>query len=286
MRILVTGATGFVGRNLLPKLMNENYSLLCVVRDINLAQKQFGNQVLYCTIEQSDLIVDFQPDICIHMASYLTSANDAAASDKIIDANIVFGCKLLNTLKDVASLKLFVNFGTFAEYRLGPSNVSQAYLYSASKTAFKEILQYYADISGYKYIHIIPYTIYGGEDTHRKVIDLLKISLNSNESIKMSEGAQILDFIHVFDVVDFLVYIIKNRSKIIENPTIDYHLGTGVGTSIKDLAKMIESKYKKKCNVVFGAIPYRERDIMYAVAPIGQLIQIGWRPSRRLEDYI
>ena len=46
---------------------------------------------------------------------------------------------------------------------------------------------------------------------------------------------------------------------------------------------MIEKKYKKKCNIEWGSLPYRERDIMYAVAPIGQLINIGWQPTCMLE---
>ena len=57
-----------------------------------------------------------------------------------------------------------------------------------------------------------------------------------------------------------------------KQPFADYHLGTGKGLSIRGLAKMMEKKYKKKCNIAWGALPYRVNDVMYAVAPIGRLI--------------
>jgi len=45
---------------------------------------------------------------------------------------------------------------------------------------------------------------------------------------------------------------------------------TGVGTSIKALASMVEEILERKCNNLSGSIPYREQDIMYAAAPISK----------------
>jgi CDP-paratose synthetase len=286
MNILVTGATGFVGRHLIPDLIEAEHQLICVVRDIDKARALYNNKVSYVQANDMHSILYYKPECCIHLASFLTSKNDENTSKQIVEANLVFGCELLNILKDCHSLKLFINFGSFAEYRMGPSQVNPAYLYSATKTAFKQIVEYYADVTPFKHIHIIPYTIYGGIDTQKKVIDFLKSSLDATVPIEMTKGEQILDFIHVMDVVLFINHIITHSDLFIKSPNIDYHLGTGKGTSIRALASMIESKYRRKCNIKFGALPYRERDIMYAVAPIGRLIQMGWRPQRELEDYI
>lgn len=111
----------------------------------------------------------------------------------------------------------------------------------------------------------------------------MKDSLESQEPIKMSAGEQVLDFIHIDDVVSFINYVICHLPLVVQQPFVDYHLGTGKGLSIRGLAEMMEKKYKKKCNIAWGALPYRINDVMYAVAPIGRLIDLGWQPRCELD---
>lgn len=285
MEILITGATGFVGRHLIPVLLqNRNNHLILVVRNIEKAQSLFGNNPIdYISASDLNDLRQYSPTHVIHLAAYLTSKDDEESMEKLMDANILFGTKLLNILKDISTIKLFINFGTFAEYRLGPMEIDNAYLYSATKTAFEAILSFYASLSNYKYIDIIPYSIYGGNDSQKKVMDYIKDSLDSPRPIKMSGGEQILDFIHINDVVSFIEFILLHTEKFIEDSTMKYHLGTGKGTSIRELSQIIEKIYNKKSNIQWGGIPYRKRDIMYAVAPIAKLLKMGWKPRITLE---
>lgn len=281
MKILITGATGFVGRNFVPLLKDEQ-ELTLIVRNKEKAYRLYGNDVRICSLEDPDL-GDTKYDIVFHLAAHLTSAEDSDNLDMLLEANIIFGTRLLNNLKSNPP-KLFVNFGTFAEYRCGPMETHNAYLYSATKSAFKEILKFYSEKYDFKYINVIPYTIYGGEDSHKKVIDILKESTTSKTELKMSEGRQILDFIHIKDVVSFLKYIVQKYNYFCASNIMEYHLGTGRGISLREVADLITLKTNKKCNVAWGALPYRKFDVMYAVAPQGPLIESGWRPSIRIED--
>lgn len=287
MNILVTGATGFVGRHLIPLLLQEGHQLICIVRDREKASCLFGEDgIFYVLSEQLENISVYKPECVIHLAAYLSSRDDEEVIYKLLESNIIFGTRLLSALKGSGhKIKLFINFGTCAEYRFGAMEVNNAYLYSATKTAFKQLLDYYAGASGYKYINIIPYTIYGGnDDSQKKIIDFIKDSFDAIDAIQMSEGKQVLDFIHVDDVVSFVCFVLNNISLFINQSSTDYHLGTGIGTSIRDLVYIVENKYQKKCNIHWGALPYRSRDVMYAVAPIGRLIDMGWYPKIKLED--
>ena len=162
MNILISGATGFVGRHLVPVLQQGGNKLICIVRDKKKAVELFGDvDISYVHIEHLDEIEKYAPECVIHLAAYLSSKDDLGTLERLLDANIRFGTLLLDSLKRCKSLKLFVNFGTFAEYRYGPMEINNAYLYSATKTAFKQLLKYYSDLNHYKYINIIPYTIYG-----------------------------------------------------------------------------------------------------------------------------
>jgi CDP-paratose synthetase len=291
-KILITGATGFVGKHLIPQIavICENAEILTVNRSVEKAQNLF--QKLKCKhILSSDYesIKRFNPDIVIHLATMSTSRNDAEIITPMLDANIGFGVHLLSALTECSNMKLFVNVGSFAEYRMGTDKINDAYLYAATKSAFRHFVDYYANLSGFKYITAVPYTIYGGNDTAKKIIDYIQDSLMSATPIKMTKGEQILDFIHINDVVNFFIKIIDNMQDIIESVSNgeNFYVGTGRGTKIRDLAKLIEKAENKKCNINWGGLPYRQMDVMFAVAPIEKNNNIiNWKSEISIEKGI
>lgn len=284
-KILITGATGFVGQNLCSQLATcGNYELFCVVRDVEKAKGILPGSVNYLDIDIAQFS-SIDIDTVIHLASYLTSKDDEESIEKVLDANIIYGTKILNALRCNRNLK-FINLGSFAEYRNGAEKPDCAYFYTAAKQAFRPLLDYFAKKGQWDYIHLIPYTIYGGNNNQKKLIDYVRESLDSTEPVKMSPGYQVSDFIHIDDVISCIRYFVDNPEKWADQKGEVYHLGTGRGTSIRELAKHFELKTRKKCNIEWGAYPYRERDVMYAVAPIGKLLDLGWQAQIRLEDSI
>lgn len=281
MKILLTGATGFVGSNLLPKL--NNYEVKVIVRNIS-SDFPLYKQILFndnLEIFKKN-IIEFNPDIVIHLASHLTSSDDKKSIKNIIDSNILFTSYLLEALKNL-DLKLFINTGTFAEYYHNDGILNPSYFYAASKIATRSIIKYFKNISNFTTINIIPYTIYGGKSKNKKVIDYLIDSTESNIPIDMTSGEQILDFIHIQDVTDFYLHCVQNISSLKDEK--DYHLGTGIGTTIKELAQIIEVKSRKKVNIRWGSKKYRELDIMKAIAPIDEL-GLNWKPEVTIENGI
>lgn len=270
MKILITGSTGFVGRHLVPKLIEAGHQVTEVTIEPAVSQKLYGNSTLKIEVSenQDEFIKHIEgcyPEVVIHLASFLTSADDYNTLEKLLQVNIRFFCRLLDTLKN-CELKLFVNTGTFAEYFKGDGFFDPAYLYSATKTASRSFLNYYSKVYNYKQVTVVPYTIYGGQDTQKKIIDIIYESLDSKTPIDLSPGEQVLDFIHVDDVTNFYVHLIENHNKI-ENGT-NFQLGTGTGTNLKQLAKIIEARTGKKTNINWGGKEYRASDVMFAVADL------------------
>jgi len=268
MRVLITGSTGFVGRHLVPKLLQANHQVLELTRDSEKSARLFGdNTQKYQLDEQQEnltaTINTFQPEVVIHLASYLTSLDDYNSLNKLLNSNIQFFCRLLDALKET-DLKLFINTGTFAEYYKGDDTFDPAYLYAATKTATRSFLDYYSKVYNFKQATVVPYTIYGGNDTQKKVIDIIFDSIDSETPIDMSPGEQILDFIHIDDVVDFYLTLLDKINELPEKS--NFKLGTGVGHTLKDVASIIESITGKKTNINWGGKEYRKSDVMYAVA--------------------
>lgn len=291
MRILITGATGFVGQNLMPMLTNKcpEVEILLLCRNQEKARTLYPYpKVIVKEAEDWESVKAFNPDVVLHLASLSTSRNDSEIIQPLLDSNILYGVRLLDALTECDNLKLFVNTGSFAEYRWGAESINDAYLYTATKSAFRVFVDYYSQLTGYKYINVIPYTIYGGKPTIKRLMDYILESMDSKEPVDMTAGEQILDFTHVDDLCDFYVHVASHIDDLQQVPNGEcFHIGTGKGTTIRELASVMEEVYGKKCNIHWGGRPYRDRDTMHAVAPVAKNIELlHWRAKILLRDGI
>ena len=289
MKILITGTTGFIGRKIMSMLrdlsLQMEVEVLTLNRNVEKAYQMYPLSdypyVNHTYVNDWSQVHLFDPELVIHLAALSTSNNDTEVIEPLISTNITYGVFLLNALSRCQSLKLFVNTGSFSEYRLGTSERNSAYLYAATKTAFRSFLDYYSDLYGFKYITAIPYSVYGGQPTIKRLVDYILESIDVFEPIDMTLGEQVLDFIHVNDVASFFIHVIQNIDKYqrVQNRE-EFHLGTGRGISIRELTSVIESVTGKHCNINWGGRPYRERDTMYAVAPIAKNLELtGWHAN-------
>lgn len=285
MRLLLSGATGYVGRYLLKKLNTGNFQLALLVR------KEYSEghpEDFIIDTRQSnwkEKVRDFDPDTVIHLAAYLTSADDEKQIDRLIESNISFGTHLLDALKRT-NIKTFINTGTIKEYHLHENKKIPSSLYAATKSAFRPIIDYYQSLMGFRVLNIIPYTIYGGVDSEKKMLDLIYESLGAVKPIEMSPGEQVMDFIHIDDVANFYITLLSKLPDL-KKDISEIHLGYGKGFTPKQIAALIEKISEEKCNINWGGRPYRPNDSMYSVAPQNLCgLQIGWQPSVKIDDGI
>lgn len=292
MRILITGGTGFIGQNMVGKLSEEisDGEILLSSRSISSAKEKLSldkySNIRVAESNEWDSVVKFNPDVVIHLAALCTSRNDSEIVDSLIDSNIVYGIHLLDALKQCPSLKLFINTGSFAEFYHGPQTFDNAYLYSATKTAYRSFVDYYAKLCGYKYITAIPYTVYGGKRTVKRILDYMMDALGAPTPVDMTAGEQILDFVHVDDVANFYIQACKNLTEFSSLPQgQDFYIGTGRGYSLREVAVELESITGKTLNINWGAREYRDRDTMYSVAPISSNpLQSLWKSRINLHE--
>ena len=264
MKILITGSTGFIGKYLVSSF--ENHNLLLVVRDKISAQILFGD--LYQIVEEKDghleqIISSFSPEYVYHLAGNANPSDELTYIDELISSNILFATKIFSIISKL-QVKLVVNFSTSLMYDALEKKTFN--LYAATKSAVSEILSYYQSQSDFKRVDLILYNVYGIGDTSKKAIDYIFESLNSATKIKMSPGLQKLDFIYVEDIIDSCIHLIE-KVESLDSCTI-LHLGTGISTSLKDIAELLEDISGLKCNIEWGGISYRKNEKMISKAPI------------------
>jgi CDP-paratose synthetase len=287
MKILITGGTGFVGKTLVPYLYQNGYTeIVLLVRNREKANSMFTNlpiKIIDTHDNWRQDVIGYNADVVLHLATLFSGRCDATSAKSIVDTNILFTTQLLEAVMHT-DCSYFVNIGTFTEFLNGAGEYMPNNLYSASKTAVRPILKFYQTQSKWKWVNIIVYSPYGRYNSQKKVIDYMLDAMDTPTPVAFSKGEQVLDFVHVDDMADFFVSLLNNLH-IIKDKFEEFHLGTGVGHSIREVAAVMEKVFGKKIKADWGGLPYRTLDVMHAVAPISKNISmLGWRSQLSLEE--
>jgi nucleoside-diphosphate-sugar epimerase len=100
--------------------------------------------------------------------------------------------------------------------------------------------------------------------------------------IALTQGEQQKDFIYVEDVMKAVVTIVKKHEKI-QPGFIELDCGRGTAISIRRLVENVHRQTNSRAALKFGALPYRENEIMFSQANIAKLQELGWQPEIDLE---
>jgi len=284
--VLVTGGTGFVGSNLVTKLLSYKIMVHVIARmDSDLSELDTNNELLVVHIfdnkfeTMNKIIKKSKPKIIFHLASLFIAEHKSNDIQSIIESNILFGTFLLEAMIK-NDIKLLVNTGTSWEHQEDDS-FKPVNLYASSKKAFSDIIYYYHDANNLSCITLKLFDTYGQNDKRNKLLSLLKKHALSGERLEMSQGEQLLDLVEINDVVNAFVCA---GIKIIEKgeATIckEYAISSGELISLKDLCVLVSEILEKKLNVIHGARPYRKREVMRPWQPLK--ILPNWKPEKNM----
>lgn len=266
MRILVTGATGFVGQHLLPYLEKQGHEVYALVRPSTDGSKVYTNHlyVFEDDIEHlASYLLENHVDGIIHLASLYIAQHKPADIKNIVTSNVYLGTAVMEAAVK-AGVKWFLNTGTiWQNYNVEPysDRYCPVNLYAASKQAFMDMAKYYTEVSDIRFCTLKLCDTYGANDTRRKIFALFEQIAKSGECLKMSPGDQKLDIVHKDNVVrDFeaLAEKLDNGEQLRE----EYVVSSGRQKSLKEIAKQYEIDHQVILNIEWGGRPYRKREVM------------------------
>ena len=286
-RILVTGARGFVGRSLVGRLIAAGYECHTLVRTpsetpdavaVEHVCPASGGSVSIL----SEIIRDSRPDAVIHLASLFLFAHKPEDVDALVESNVLFGTRLLEALSECGVHRL-INTGTFWQHYENAA-YDPVCLYAATKQAFQDIIDYYVRARALQCITLQLFDTYGPGDLRPKLFAHLEKSAREESELQMSPGFQLLDLVHVDDVVEaYLVALRRLTDGVISEHEV-FSVSSGCPLPLREVVACFERAGGRPLAIRWGARPYREREVMSPWQKGRRLP--GWRPVVTLEDGI
>lgn len=273
--ILITGINGFLGSHLAKKLKG-NYEVIGLeYRTDNLHRIENENFNVYDSNDGNIEIIFKKYEIyaVLHVATVYRRLDEPILS--LIQTNINLPVRLLE-LANIYKVKLYLNTDSF----FNNADYSYSYLsdYTLSKKQSVEWLKLLSKCSSCKVVNMKIFHMYGTGDSPSKFIPSIVGKIKDNEpKIEFTLGEQTRDFIYIKDVVTAFECILLSQDKIQQFQ--EFEVGTGESHTIKELIIMIKELTSSTTDLRFGALPYRDGEIMESTSNNLALKSLGWNPK-------
>ena len=131
---------------------------------------------------------------------------------------------------------------------------------------------------------LLPYNTYGPYDKRNNFFALLKNCLLKQKKIELTPGEQLIDLLYIEDLVEAYLKAIQYLLKKKGNEHEKIFIGSGKAVKLKEVVNLYKKISGKNIPVVFGAIPYRRREVMFAQADIQDAAKkLKWKPKFSLQ---
>lgn len=294
MRILLTGSTGFVGQRLVGKLISRGDDVCALGRTPCKHPRVTNFTVPDLDVDAIAGALEGQAfDAIIHLAAAGVHPSDRD-DFTLMKVNTLLTGAIVTIAKRI-NVKAVVIAGSSAEYQSVATDkpikedekLETQKLYGASKAAGTLLALAQSAVQQIPVAVMRVFNVFGpGEAPHRLLPCLIR-DLTSGQSVKLSAGTQVRDFIYIDDACDGLMAAVdclinkKMKSGI-------YNLSTGVGRSVADFARATSSLLETDPALLqLGALPMRPDDLPYVVGD-STLFQTcsGWKPTFTMEQGI
>jgi nucleoside-diphosphate-sugar epimerase len=275
-RVLLTGAGGFVGGHLARYLRGRGVEVvaLAYMPAAGGPRPAVPRHAYDGTLDSVRRALEAaRPQVVVHLASLFLAEHRPEQLDALVDGNLRFGLHLLEAMSLEGVLR-FVNAGTSWQH-FGGAAYDPVNLYAATKQAFEDLVEHYANARGVGAVTLKLFDTYGPDDRRGKIVSLLIQALRDGRTLELSPGEQRLDLIHVEDVCAGFEAAALRLFRPARAGHERFGLGSGQTVSLRELARLLEDLSGQSLDVRWGERTYRAREVM--LPPQGLPRLPGWR---------
>jgi CDP-paratose synthetase len=298
MKIIIAGATGYLGGKIAEKLFVHPHSpppllthnqpgpeeneLLLLARNKNSLPETLTakNNIAIFDIYNNSLqgmIETYAPDVV-----YCTTCcyeTDPEYLHRTIDANYVFPSQLLRMTANLNKPIRFISVGT----SLPPS----LNLYSLTKKQFAELGKFFHQNGKIEFVNVLLESFYGLDEPQNRFISQSILKMKRNQDLLLTEGIQKRDYILIDDVIEIMTFLSTCSLSFFTEKldgTCDVPVGSGIAPSIREIIMFLRKEINSKSNLEFGAVEMRKNEPS-TVADLSVLRGLGYsKPITHWQD--
>lgn len=294
LRVLITGADGFIGSHLAKRLVELNADVSVTLRgttpsniepNILSSIKVYDLDVLDLNKLQST-VAKTCPQKIFHLAALTPRTGDDSIIDKMFRVNVLGMLNILNALKK-NSYDCFMQFSTSGEY--GNSDIAltenSPLKPNSPYACAKACASLYCQMLSKTYPIIIArlFSVYGAKNNSLTFVEGLVQSAQDRSPFNMTHGRQTRDFIFIDDIVDAIIKLAITKEAIGQS----FNICSGTETSIREFALAFNQSLKNPIDIQFSSIPTSANEISNNLGDNSKLKKVtGWEPSTTLKQGI
>lgn len=291
MRVLVTGAAGFIGSHLTRRVVQEGHEVWAAILPGESADRLTDVldrlSVVAADLRDAhavrELVSAARPECAIHLAWYAVPGQYWTAPENL-DC-VAMSLNLAQALATVACRRL-VAAGSCAEYDWDYGFLSEDItplrprtLYGACKNATRQILQVYCRQLSMSFAWTRFFYLYGPSEVRARLVPSVILALLRGQTARCTDGNQMRDFLCVEDVASSVWAVAKSE---LEGPV---NIGSGQPTKVRELVAILGRILQGSERIAFGAVPTDPAEPPCLFADVRKLRQsTGWAPAWTLED--
>ncbi len=289
-RILVTGATGFIGKPLLARIAASAGEVHAIARS-EAPPERGGVRTHALDLRDPEatarVLAEVRPELLVHLAWYVEHGSFWTAPENL--ESTALSLQLLRAFADAGGRRA-VMVGTCAEYDWsradGPlqersSPLGPATLYGTAKDALRRLGEAYADVAEIDFAWARLFFLYGPGEQPGRLVPAVIHGLLAGEPVETTAGAQRRDFMFVEDVAGALAALAASD---VIGPV---NIATGRAVPVHEVVQEIARQTGREDLLRIGALPDRPSDPPLLVGASERLREeVGFVPETGLEQGI
>jgi nucleoside-diphosphate-sugar epimerase len=270
-RVLVTGATGFIGSRLTRRLVADGASVAIVARPAS-SLAQLGD--VASEVEQlrhdgttgqlSAFVKEFSPQIVFHLAANFIGVHTSDDVAPLVADNVAFTAQVCQAMV-AADARCLVAAGTVWQHASSPPGdpvPTPNSLYAATKQAAEDIIAYYAQTGALSSIVLKIYDSYGPGDPRPKFLNVLASAAATGKTLDATSGTQQLHLVHVDDIAAAFRHAGTTLTSGAVNGHHSYTLPSAKAVTLKSVVATWQKATGRAVDVAWGARPDRPGEII------------------------
>ena len=285
-RIVVTGASGFIGRNCVDQLTARGLEVHAISSHAHVSPEGavFWHRCDLLKPHSIDAILEeVRPSHLLHLAWYAAPGKFWTAPENL--AWCAASVELLRSFAEQGGSRA-VFAGTCAEYdwRFGycsedvtPTNPQT--LYGVCKRALSDVAFAFAKISGIEVAWARLFHLYGPHEQAGRLVSSVARALARGERVRCSSGSQVRDYMHVKDAAAALACLCQSR---FVGPI---NVASGEPIAVRQIVEILADSFKRPDLIDWGSLLPRAGDPAVLMADIRHLQGIpGWAPATPIDQ--